>query len=222
MMGRAVALFVVFALGLGGCGGAFDEGVPPKPPDSEQLSRIVAATRQPAYWLGPSFRQITVSSATARRRYVDFTYGPWTCDSGCSPSGGVATGRRDMAVLVDIDVGGHIDPRMCWSRARRAVVLLVDCVPDGYPQELLVFSGSRAISVTSLYTPDSKGEIPAREVLRALRPLNRNAPWPLPAPMRLSCKEFRLLDGRYRRHAPTVLRPRTDCGLEGGGPRSAS
>jgi hypothetical protein len=118
-----------------------------------------------------------------------------------------------MAVLVDIDVGGHIDPRNCWSRSRRAVVLLVNCLPDGYPQELLVFTGTRAISVTSLYTPDGKGEIPARDVLRALRPLNRNAPWPLPAPMRLTCKEFRRLDGRYRRHAPTVLRPRNDCGL---------
>lgn len=215
MIGRAFVLLVVSALALGGCGGPFAEEVPPKPPTSEQLSRIAAATRQPAYWLGPSFRQITISSATARRRYVYVAYGPWTCDSGCSPSGGVGTGRRDTAVLVDIEVAGHIDPRMCWSGARRAVVLLVDCVPDGYPQELLIFTGSRAISVTSLYTPDGKGEIPAREVLRALRPLNSNAPWPLPTPMRLSCKEFRRLDGRYRRHAPTVLRPRSSCGLGG-------
>lgn len=214
-MGRAFALLVVSALALGGCGGAFAEEVPPKPPTNERLSRIAATTRQPAYWLGPRFRQITVSSATARGRYVYFSYGPWTCDSGCSPSGGVGTGRRDTAGLVDIDVGGHIDPRKCWSRARRAVVLLVDCSPDGYPQELLIFTGSRAISVTSLYTPDGRGEVPAREVLRALRPLNRNAPWPLPAPKRLSCKDFRRLDGRYRRHAPNVLRPRSDCGLAG-------
>jgi hypothetical protein len=212
MMDRRFVLFVVSALALGGCGGAFAEEVPPKPPDRDQLSRIAATTRQPAYWLGPSFRQITVSSATARR-HVYFSYGPWTCNSGCSPSGGVLTGRRDTAGLVRIDVGGHIDPRKCWSRARRAVVLLVDCLPDGYPQELLVFTGSRAISVTSLYTPDGKGEIPAREVLRALRPLNRNAPWPLPAPRHLSCKEFRRLDGRYRRYAPAVLRPRNECGL---------
>ena len=215
MTGHAFVLFVVSALALAGCGGAFAEEVPPKPPSGEQLSRIAATTRQPAYWLGPSFRQITVSAATARRRYVSFAYGAWTCDSGCSPSGGVGTGRRDTALLVRIDVGGHIDPRECWSRAGRAVVLLVDCLPDGYPQELLVFTGSRAISVTSLYTPDGRGEVPAREVLRALRPLNRNAPWPLPAPMRLSCKEFRRLDGRYRRRAPTVLRPRSDCGLAG-------
>lgn len=212
---RASVLFVVSALALGGCGGAFAKQVPSKPPTSEQLTRIAATTRQPAYWPGPSFRQITISSATARRGYVYFSYGPWTCDSGCGPSGGVGTGRRDVAVLVRIDVGGHTDTRKCWSRAGRAVVLLVACLPDGYPQELLLFTGSRAISVTSLYTRDGRGEIPAREVLRALRPLNSNAPWPLPAPMRLSCPEFRRLDGRYRRHAPSVLRPRSNCGLAG-------
>lgn len=133
MIGRAFVPCVVSALALGGCGGVLAEDVPPKPPTSQQLSRIAAATRQPAYWLGPSFRQIAISSATVRRGYVDFSYGPWTCDSGCSPSGGVGTGRRDTALLVRIDVGGHVDPRACWSRAGRAVVLLLECLPNGYP-----------------------------------------------------------------------------------------
>jgi hypothetical protein len=68
MMGRAVALLVVSALALGGCGGVLATEEPPKAPTSEQLSRVAATTRQPAYWLGPSFRRVTVSSAAARRR----------------------------------------------------------------------------------------------------------------------------------------------------------
>ena len=206
-------IVVAALLALSGCGDGFAQDEPPKPPSEQRLSHIVAATQQPAYWLGESFREIAISAAATAAGRVAFSYGPWSCDSGCTDIGGVATGPRDTGALVRIETGGHVDPRTCWSRAGRAVVLLVDCSPGSYPQELLVFTGSQQVSVTSLYTRDGRGEIAAREVLRALRPLNGNAAWPLSAPTRLTCKEFRRMDGRYRRHAPFALRPRTDCGL---------
>lgn len=202
---------------LGGCGEALDEEEPPTPPTKAELSQIVATTRQPAYWLGPSFRQLTISATTIRPRAASFSYGPWTCDSGCTDSGGVDTSGRDTRWLVRIEIGGHIDPRKCWTRVGRAVAALLHCYPDGYPQELLVFTGSRQIYLTSLYTKDGQGEIAVREVMRALRPLNGHAPWPLPPPTRLSCREFRRIDGRYQRRMPGVIRPRTECGLGGRG-----
>lgn len=171
---------------LGGCEKTLDEGEPPTPPTKKELSQIVATTRQPAYWLGPSFRQITISATTIRPRAVGFSYGPWTCDSGCTDSGGVATGGRDTRWLVRIEIGGHIDPWKCWTRVGRAVAVLLQCDPDGYPQESLVFTGSRQIYLTSLYTMDGQGEIAVREILRGLRPLNGHAPWPLTPPCKSS------------------------------------
>jgi hypothetical protein len=89
--------------------------------------------------------------------------------------------------------------------------VLIGCDPGGYPQELLVYSGRRAILVTSLYTPDGQGEISAGTVVRGLRPLNPIAAWPLPGPTPLSCREFNRIGRSYRRHMPQPLQPLAQC-----------
>ena len=193
-----------------GCGGKTFEGEEaPPPPTNAELSRFVAETRRPAYWLGPRFRGLGVSDVSADRSGVHLTYGPWTCDTGCTPDGSVLTGRRSIAD--DLTVGDYdwpIDPKKCWSRVGKAVAVMLGCDPAGGDQEMLVFSGANEIYVSSLYTPDR--EIPALAVLPHLRPLNDAAAWPLPRPVPLSCHEFDDVDRRYRRHMPQPLRPR-DC-----------
>ena len=208
-------LAIVVLVTLGACGESLENDEPPKPPTKDQLSRIVATTRQPSYWLGPTFRGTKISAAYVRKGSTRFSYGPYTCDSGCIDSGGVGTiGRRRIEGL-DGSNEGPIDPRGCWTRAGRAVAVLQGCDPDGYPHELTIYSGTREVYLTSLYTDDGEGEVPARTVVRGLRPLNANAPWPLPAPARFTCKEFLRLGRPYRRHAPDVIRPRADCAPPG-------
>jgi hypothetical protein len=104
-----------------------------------------------------------------------------------------------------------IAPKKCWTRVGKAVAVLIGCDPGGYPQELLVYSGTHEILVTSLCTPDGEGEISVRAVVRRLRPLNALAGWPLSRPTRLSCHEFSRVDRRYRRHMPQPLRPLALC-----------
>ena len=89
--------------------------------------------------------------------------------------------------------------------------MLTGCDPRGYPQELLIYAGSREILVTSLYTRDGEDEVPVRAVVRRLRPLNARAPWPLPRPEPLSCRDFEQVDRLYRRHMPQALQPRSAC-----------
>jgi hypothetical protein len=198
---------------IAGCSEDGEAEQPPEPPTTAELSRFVAETRQPAYWLGPRYRAITVSRAWVNRGRVRLTYGPWSCNpgSGCTDTGGIWTGRRDIDVLSRVDVAERIDPKDCWSQVGKAVAALIDCLPDGYPQEVVIYSGTREIHVTSLYTRDRQGEIPARTVLRGLRPLNAHASWPLPRPRPLSCREYKRVDERYRRHMPRPLRRRPAC-----------
>jgi|AntDryMetagUQ255_1029468.scaffolds.fasta_scaffold00020_13 hypothetical protein len=198
------------AASLGGCLGARDENDPPKPPTAAKLSRIAAATQQPAYWLGPSFQGLDISAATATRKRVGFTYGPWTCDSGCNPSGGVFTSRRNV-LLTREDFSDRANTRNCWTRIAQAVAVLIGCRPDLYEQELVIFLGDREISISSLYTADGQGDIPVRAIVPRLRPLNANAPWPLPRPKRLTCRQLKRIDERYQRHMPQTLRPRLAC-----------
>jgi hypothetical protein len=207
------ALLAALAAVVGaGCAGSVDGNEPPEPPTSAELSRFVAETPRPAYWLGPRYRGITVSHIGVNRRgAVGLTYGEWTCDSGCGDSGGISTRRRDVDVLSHFAYGEGIDSKDCWTRVGRAVAALVGCLPEGYPQELLIYTGSLQVTATSLYTADKQDEIPVRTVLRALRPLNAHAPWPLPPPTRLSCAELPRVDRRLRRHMPRVLRPSTPC-----------
>jgi len=208
-------LALLVAVAIGGCGPGgeaqgLEEDEPPAPPTTAELSRFVAETRQPAYWLGPRFRGITVSHATADRSHVDLSYGPWTCDSGCVDEGGVVTGPRDIGALSQYDFV-DASPKDCWTRIGRAVAVLVGCDPHGYPQELLVYSGNREIYVTSLATRDGQDEIPVRTVVRGLRPLNARASWPLQRPEPLSCRDFGRVDRRYRLHMPQSLQPRSEC-----------
>jgi hypothetical protein len=213
--GLLLALLV--AVAFGGCGQrslgeGFEGDKPPAPPTTAELSRLVAETRQPAYWLGARFRGITVSHASSIRGEVSLTYGPWTCDSGCIDAGGVTTGRRHIDALSRFDFAdASIDPKDCWTRVGNAVAALPGCDPEGYPQELLIYAGTREILITSLYTSDGQAEIPARAVLRGLRPLNAHAPWPLQRPKALSCRDFGQVDRRYRRHMPQPLQPRSEC-----------
>jgi len=204
-------LVLLVAVGVGGCGHDLEGQEPPPPPTTAELSRFVAETRQPAYWLGPRFRGIDVSHVSGGRRGVGVTYGPWTCDSGCGDEGGVWTQRRSIDDLSPVDYGWPIDPKKCWTRVRKAVAVLLDCDPGGYPQELVVYSGALEIYLTSLYTPDGQGELAARTVVRGLRPLNEQSAWPLPPPTPLSCHEFTRVDRRYRRHMPQPLRPVAEC-----------
>jgi hypothetical protein len=104
-----------------------------------------------------------------------------------------------------------IDPKKCWRRVKKAVAVLIGCGPGAYPQEMLVYSSTHEILVTSLYTPDGEDEIPVRTVVRGLRPLNARAAWPLPRPAPLSCHEFSRVDRRYRQYMPQPLRPIAEC-----------
>lgn len=61
---------------VGGCGQEFERQEPPAPPTRAELSRFIAETRQPAYWLGHRFRGLAVSHASADRWGVSLTYGP--------------------------------------------------------------------------------------------------------------------------------------------------
>jgi hypothetical protein len=196
---------------LAGCAESVQESEPPKRPSKEDLAQIAATTHQPAYWLGPHFRGIKISRAIATRRGAAFSYGAISCEpgSGCADTGGVGTSRRRIEQFEPAD--GRVDPRNCWTRAGRAVAVLMGCAPDGYPQELVIYSATREIHLTSLYTTDGQGEIPARVVSRGLRPLNANAPWPLPAPAPFTCREFRRLGTLYQRHAPDAIRPKAAC-----------
>lgn len=96
---RRWPLALAAAGALSGCGGAFDVGDAPSPPErpsKADLDHVVKATRQPSYWLGTRFRGVTISSATVSRSLVSLTYDPWTCDSGCTDAGGVSARRRDL------------------------------------------------------------------------------------------------------------------------------
>jgi hypothetical protein len=204
-------LALLVAVGVAGCGQDFEGQEPPAPPTKAELSRFIAETRQPAYWLGPRFRGIAVSHASAGPWGVSLTYGPWTCDSGCTDEGGVTTQRRSMDDLWPDPTVPVLTPKKCWTRVKNAVAVLIGCDPGAYPHELLVYSGTHEIYVTSLYTPDGEGEIAVRTVVRGLRPLNALAAWPLPRPAPLSCHEFSRVDQRYRRHMPQRLRPLATC-----------
>jgi hypothetical protein len=204
-------LALLVAVALGGCGEEFEGDAPPAPPTTAELSSFIAETRRPGYWLGPRFRGVTVSHVSASRDRVSLTYGAWTCDSGCTDSGGVSTGPRDIDALSRFDFVAAGRPKDCWRRVGRAVAVLMGCDPGGYPHELVIYSGTREILVTSLYTRDGQGEIPVGTVVRRLRPLNARAPWPLQRPEPLSCGDFRRVDRRYRRHMPQSLRPRSEC-----------
>jgi hypothetical protein len=208
---RRLLLVLLVAVGVGGCGQDFEGQEPPAPPTRAELSRFIADTRQPAYWLGPRFRGIAVSHASAGRSGVSLTYGPWTCDTGCTDAGGVSTQRRSMDDLSPDPSDPVTDAKKCWTRLKKAVGVLIGCDPGGYPQELLVYSGTHEILVTSLYTPDGEGEISVRAVVRGLRPLNALAAWPLPRPTPLSCHEFSRVSWRYRQHMPQTLRPLAEC-----------
>jgi len=187
-----------------------DENDPPEPPTAAKLSRIATTTQQPAYWLGRSFQGLDISAAIATRERVGFTYGPWSCDSGCTPPGGVFTSRRNV-LLTREGFSDRVDTRDCWTRIAQAVAVLIGCRPDRYEQELVIFSGDREISISSLYTADRRSDIPVRAIVPRLRPLNASAPWPLPRPKRLTCRQLKRIDERYRRHMPQALRPRLAC-----------
>ena len=209
--GGFALLLLLVVVGVTGCGRDFEDEEPPAPPTRAELERFVAETRQPAYWLGPRFRGIAVSHASAGRWGARLTYGRWTCDTGCTDEGGVSTQRRSMDDLAPYPGDPVIYPKRCWTRVRKAVAVLIGCFPGGYPQELVVYSGTHEILVTSLITPHQQREFPARAVVRGLRPLNARAAWPLEPPARLTCREFSRVDRRYRQHMPRPLRPLADC-----------
>jgi hypothetical protein len=205
---RLKGLGLLVAAAFTGCG----QEELPVPPTAAQLARLAAETRTPAYWLGPRYEGLSVSHVSTGRDEVTLTYGAWRCDSGCSNSGGVSTRRRGVGRLSRFEYfKTDIDPGECWSRVGKAVAVLLGCNPNGYPQELLIYSGSRAIRVTSLPTRDRRGEVPARTVAHELQPLNHQAPWPLLRPKRLGCRAFEQVDGRYRSQMPSSLRPRSKC-----------
>ena len=133
---QRLLLALLIAVGVAGCGqDPFEGQQPPAPPTKAELSRFIAETRQPAYWLGPRFRGLAVSHASAGRWGVNLTYGPWTCDSGCTDEGGVTTGRRSVADdLSRADVGYPVDPKKCWTPVGRAVAAWIGCDQAGFPR----------------------------------------------------------------------------------------
>lgn len=194
-----------------GCAaGTAEESKPPAPPTAAELSRFVADTRLPGYWLGPRFQGLTVSHASVNQDQVGVTYGRWSCDSGCVDSGGIWTGPRTIDSLTSFDYAG-VKTKDCWRRIGRAVSVLLGCDPHAYEEEVVVFSGRQEIFVASLYTRDGQDEISASTVVRRLRPLNARAPWPLQRPARLSCREFEQVHRHYRRQMPRALRPAARC-----------
>jgi hypothetical protein len=209
---RRMLLALLVAMAFEGCGQDVEGQKPPAPPTTAELSRFIAETREPAYWLGPRLRGISVSHVGVGRGWAGLTYGPWTCDTGCTDNGGVWTGRREIEVLSRFDYADTgIDTKDCWTRVGRTVAVLAGCDPHGYPQELLIYVGKLEIRVTSLYTRDGQADIPVGAVVRLLRPLNARAPWPLPRPEPLSCHDFGQIHRLYRRDTPQALQPRSAC-----------
>jgi hypothetical protein len=118
-----LGFFVVVAFS--SCGLESDGQELPVPPTAAELSRLVAETREPAYWWGPQIEGIEVSHASASEDEVALTYGRWTCDSGCSDSGGVTTGRRGIGRLSRFEYANtRIDTEDCWTRVGKAVAVL--------------------------------------------------------------------------------------------------
>jgi hypothetical protein len=197
----------VIAAGLAGCGTSSAEDRPPPEPTAKDVERLVAETRVPAYWYGPSIRGHKLSAIYEKDRgRVGFSYGEVSCDpgSGCSSLGGVTTARRDFTKVGSNEETGPD----CWSRFGRAVVLLYGCEPGGYPHEIDILTGRLAISASGI---QDENEQPAIRDARALRPLNDHAPWPLEPPDPLSCRELRGFPARYRDEMPKVLRPTRAC-----------
>jgi hypothetical protein len=211
MRGATIAALAACMAGTG-CTG-LDDGVdkPPPKPTRAQVDRLIAETSEPVYWFGPRYADYELSALDVQHDLVVFSYGKHHCDweGGCTAPAGIATERRSLrdADLSNVDLEGVRRPR-CWSRFGRAVALLYGCDPGGFPQELLIFTGSRVISLSSI---DDLGDRPARVVARDLEPLNERAPWPLAAPKPLSCRELHAVPKRYRRGMPAALRPRGDC-----------
>jgi hypothetical protein len=200
---------------LAGCGpstGLGDE--PPPKPSPAQIQRLVTGTTAPVYWFGPRLGRYALSEISRRGPgEVGFSYGRFTCapGSGCSAATSLATRARDMRGLglQDRDLAREGSARKCWRKLGRAVFLDEGCDPEGYPQEAEVFTGTRMIFVESL--EEHNNETPAYQVARRLKPLNAHAPWPLPAPRRLSCRERAAVPSRYRAHMPASLGPRKTC-----------
>ncbi len=84
------------------------------PPTAAELSRFSAGARQPAYWLGPRFRGITVSHAALVGREVRLTYGPWECDTGCTD----ADGQDEIPVRSVVRRLRPLNARAPWPLAR--------------------------------------------------------------------------------------------------------
>jgi hypothetical protein len=136
-----LGFFVVVAFS--SCGLESDGQEPPVPPTAAELSRLVAETREPAYWLGPQIEGIEVSHASASEDEVALTYGRWTCDSGCSDSGGVTTGRRGIGGL----------SRFEYANTRSADLLATMLVPlmlGGCPTHGAAFLGELLKAPSSL------------------------------------------------------------------------
>jgi hypothetical protein len=211
---RAAGVTAIVCVGLlGGCAASSSGDQPPPKPTAAQVRQLVVETRAPVYWFGPRLGRYELSEIWKRRTAgVGFSYGPFTCDtgSGCSAPAGVATQRRNMARLGlengDLADGG--DPAHCWRTLGHAVFLLDGCDPKGFPEEAEVLTGTRSIFLTSI---EDNRETPAYRVARHLKPLNAHAPWPLPAPDPLSCRERVAVPSRYRAHMPASLNPRKPC-----------
>jgi hypothetical protein len=198
---------------LAGCGPQLlPDDRPPPTPSAADVRRAVGETRAPAYWLGPSFQGSKLSEIRQSRAGHVFSYGRFYCDpgSGCSAPESIVNSPRDVARLglVNRDLKGGGRPSRCWRKLGRAVFLMVGCDFVGFPQEAFVFTGSREIFLGSF---DDNRETPAYEVARHLKPLNASAPWPLPAPRTLSCREISHVGSRYRARMPRSLRPRRRC-----------
>ena len=103
--------------------------------------------------------------------------------------------------------GSRVDLRDCWRELGRAVAVFYGCYRA--TEEIEIYTGSLAIYIDSLYFRDR--EILPGVVARELKPLNESAPWPLPAPQALSCREYTQVAIKYRRFMPSVLRPRQGC-----------
>ena len=183
---------------IAGCAAGGDRRAP-SPPSDAAVAHVIATTREPTYWFGRRYLADELGKIDWRYGRA-FSYGEPYYDTDTGTGGwlyptGVLTRARDVRNL------GLEEAPTCWHRIRRTVIW--GCI-RGEPQELTVLTGSLAV-----YVDLETGSGP--RAVRALKPLNSKAPFPLPAPDRFTCHELSFVPKSKRALLPRALRPRERC-----------
>lgn len=194
-MRPALIAAVIVGLGagtgaVGGCGGAASPG------DKVLADARVSADRLriPLASLGPRAAGLDLWRQEAERGLVTLTYGEPSCESpgSCLLRLTVTTtGRRTVRPV------GRSQAKQCWRRLGAA--WMVTCTGIGPKTGAAIVTGRVIVYVTTLLADPRADSLVGQVRLD-------DAPT-LPAPVRLTCKEYRGWSARLRATMPAALRP---------------